>query len=235
MHGNISRRAPYPYLVTVGVVTTAYWATGRLALLLAIPPGYAAPIWPPAGIALAAFLVYGTRVWPSIVLGSFLVNVWTAFDPTNGLSLLLSCALPASLSAGATLQAYVGACLLRRLVGFSAALDRGHAVAGFLGLGAPGSCLIGATWGVASLLVSGLIPWANGLFTWWNWWVGDTLGVLVATPFLLLWMAEPRPVWRRRQLAVALPLCLALGLVVLFFVYARTAEHARITRAFERQ
>jgi len=75
MHVDMARRAHGSYLVTLSVVTTAYWATGRLALLLAIPPGYATPIWPPAGIALAAFLVYGTRVWPGVVLGSLLVNV----------------------------------------------------------------------------------------------------------------------------------------------------------------
>ena len=57
MHVDIPRRAHCPYIVTVSVIATAYWATGRLALLLAIPPGYATAVWPPAGIALAAFLV----------------------------------------------------------------------------------------------------------------------------------------------------------------------------------
>jgi integral membrane sensor domain MASE1 len=75
MHIDIPRRVHIPYIAMVSIIATAYWAIGKLALLLAIPPGYATAVWPPAGIALAAFLVYGTRVWPGVVLGSFLVNV----------------------------------------------------------------------------------------------------------------------------------------------------------------
>ncbi len=81
--------------------------------------------------------MYGARVWPGVVLGSFLINVWTAFDPTNVLSILQSLALPASIGVGSALQAHVGACLVRRVIGFSTALDRGHAVTGFLVLGSP--------------------------------------------------------------------------------------------------
>jgi integral membrane sensor domain MASE1 len=235
MHIDIPRRVHIPYIAMVSIIATAYWAIGKLALLLAIPPGYATAVWPPAGIALAAFLVYGTRVWPGVVLGSFLVNVWTAFDPTNVLSILQSLALPTSIGAGAALQAHVGACLVRRVMGCSMTLDRTHNVTRFLVLGGPVSCLVGATWGVTSLLVSGIVPWGNFFFTWWNWWVGDTIGVLVVSPLILMWTAEPRQVWRHRQLSVALPLCLAFGLVIVFFMYARTAEQARITRAFEEQ
>src|SRR5207244_13581083 len=104
MHVDIPRRVCVPSIATVSVIAIAYWAIGKLALLLAIPPGYATAVWPPAGIALAAFLVYGARVWPGIVLGSFLVNVWTAFDPTNVFSILQSVALPASIGFGAALQ-----------------------------------------------------------------------------------------------------------------------------------
>ena len=100
-----ANEAPFPDLVLVSGIAAAYWATGRLALLLAIPPGYATAIWPPAGIAFAAILVCGARVWPGIVLGSFLVNVWTAFDTTTVVSLLTSIALPTSIGMGIALQA----------------------------------------------------------------------------------------------------------------------------------
>ncbi len=63
----------------------AYLLTGQLGLLLAIPPGYATAIWPPSGIALAGVLLFGYRVWPGILVGSFLINVQIHFD-TIGLS-----------------------------------------------------------------------------------------------------------------------------------------------------
>ena len=233
MSADFCKSVPYPYLVLVSGIAAAYWATGRLALLLAIPPGYATAIWPPAGIAFAAILVCGARVWPGIVLGSFLVNVWTAFDTTTVVSLLTSIALPTSIGMGTALQAVVGVCLVRRVVGFPTALDQGRNVAAFLVLGGPVSCLIGATWGVTSLLAGGIIPWPTGLVHWWTWWIGDTIGALVVIPLLLVWTAAPRQVWRRRQFTVVLPLGVAFVLVVIFFVHARSVEQARIKLDFE--
>jgi PAS domain S-box-containing protein len=234
MSADLGKRVPYPYLGLVSGIAAAYWATGRLALLLAIPPGYATAIWPPAGIAFAAILLYGARVWPGIVLGSFLVNVWTAFDATTVVALLTSLALPTSLGLGTALQALVGVWLVRRVVGFPTALDQGRQVAAFLLLGGPVSCLLGATWGVTSLLAVGLIPWPTGLVHWWTWWMGDTIGALVVIPLLLVWTAAPRPVWRRRQYTVVLPLGVAFGLVVFFFVHARAVEQARMQLDFAR-
>jgi hypothetical protein len=65
-------------------LTVGYIATGKLALLLAVPPGYASPIFPPAGIAIAAMPITGraTLVWT--FLGSFLLNVWTASSVGRG-------------------------------------------------------------------------------------------------------------------------------------------------------
>src|SRR5262245_56962559 len=223
-----------PSLVLISGIAAAYWATGRLALLLAIPPGYATAIWPPAGLAFAAILLGGVRVWPGIVLGSFLANVWTAFDPITMVSLFTSLALPTSLGLGPALQALVGVGLVRRVVGFPLALDQGRHVAAFLLLGGPVSCLIGATWGITSLLAGGIIPWPLGLVHWWTWWVGDTIGTLVVIPLLLVWTAAPRSVWRRRQSTVVLPLGVAFMLVVLFFVHARAVEQARMQQDFER-
>src|SRR5215813_785107 len=181
------------------------------------------------------------RAWPSprsccagpgIVLGSFLANVWTAFDPTTLVSLLMSLALPTSLGLGTALQALVGVWLVRRVVGFPTALDQGRHVAACLGLGGPVSCLIGATWGVTSLLAGGRIPWTAGLVHWWTWWVGDTIGTLVVIPLLLVWTAAPRSVWRRRQCTVVLPLGVAFVLVVIFFVHARAVEQTRMQLDF---
>jgi integral membrane sensor domain MASE1 len=179
-------------IVLVVVVAAAYAVTGKLGLLLAIPPGYATPIWPPAGIALAAVLMCGYRVWPGVVLGSVLVNIGTSFDTTSVVALLTSVALPTSIGVGAALQAVVGAYLVRRFVGFPSALNREREIGTFLVLGGPISCLVNATIGGATLSVGGKIPWAMSDISWWTWWVGDTIGVLIVTPLVLSWFAEPR-------------------------------------------
>src|SRR5213080_2343727 len=91
-----------------GIAATAaiYFVAGKLALLLAIPPGYATAVWPAAGIALAGVLVWGNGVWPGILLGSFYVNIGTSFDPT---AIWKSIAVAAGIGAGAAMQAVAGA------------------------------------------------------------------------------------------------------------------------------
>src|SRR5688500_10939203 len=118
-------------------LAAAYFLAGKLALLLAIPPGYAAATWPAAGIALAGVLHWGYRVWPGIALGSFLANVWTSLDATGPFEALV---LPASIGAGAALQAVLGAWLVRRFLGFPTALHDEKEIGKFLLLGGPGSC-----------------------------------------------------------------------------------------------
>ena len=224
-----------PSIGAMLLVAAAYCVTGRLGLLLAISPGYATAVWPPSGIALAAVLLCGYRVVPGIVLGSFLVNLWTSFDATTIAAMLQSVVLASSISLGAALQAIVGAGLIRRCVGFPCPLDQEKDVGLFLLLGGPISCLVNATIGVSSLWIGGVIPGALTLFSWWTWWVGDSLGVLIVTPLVLIWTAEPRQVWRRRRIALAVPLGVAFTVTTVFFVYTSGWERDRIQLAFERQ
>src|SRR5436189_2294576 len=93
------------WLGSIAATAAIYFVAGRLAPLLAIPPGYATAVWPAAGIALAAMVIFGYRVWPGIWLGSFLINVRTSLDPASAVSILKSVSVAAGLGAGASLQA----------------------------------------------------------------------------------------------------------------------------------
>jgi PAS domain S-box-containing protein len=213
----------------------AYYLAGKLALLLAIPPGYATAVWPPSGLAIVAVLLLGYRVWPGILCGSFLINVSTGFDATSGTTALKSLAIAASIGAGASLQAVLGGWLIRRTVGSSNALYREQAVIKFLTLAGPVSCVISATIGVATLWAASVIASAEALFHWWTWWVGDTIGVIIFAPLGLIWFGEPRGGWHRRRLSVSLPLGLTFALAVVLFLYASGWEANRLKREFERR
>jgi len=222
-------------LASLLVFAAAYVIAARLSLLLAIPPGYAAPFWPAAGIALAGVLIAGTRMWPAIWLGSFLANVWTDFSAVTIGAVLTSIVIPTGIGFGAALQALAGAFLIRHLVGFPNALIWARDVITFLATGGPISCLISATVGVMTLSISGKIPWALTPLNWGVWWVGDTLGVIIVTPLLLCWFAEPRHTWRRRRLTVALPLASTLMFALAVFMSASAQERERQALRFERQ
>lgn len=129
-------RPPAKWLAYVLSIALANILTGRLALMLAIPPGYATAIWPPAGIALAALVTRGLSLWPGVLLGSFVVNLWISFNPGQPDSAkLVGVAL--AIAAASTLQAVIGAGLVRRWTRGSTALDTGRDIGGFLLLGGP--------------------------------------------------------------------------------------------------
>ena len=73
------RRAP-AFAGALILLAAAYALTGRLGQATAIPPGHITLIWPASGIALAALLLWGNRMWPGVWLGSFLVNNWVWLD-----------------------------------------------------------------------------------------------------------------------------------------------------------
>ena len=63
-------------LVIYATLPLAYVITGRLGLLLAVPPGYATAVFIPAGIAVGAMFIAGASALLGTFLGSLLLNLW---------------------------------------------------------------------------------------------------------------------------------------------------------------
>lgn len=176
-----------------------YYFTARLGLRLDAVSGFAAVVWPPTGIALAAIFLYGNRYWPAVALAAFTVNF------TTGAPLFVA----AGIALGNTLEAVVGAQLLRRF-DFDPALERVRDVITLVLLAAFASTLISATIGTLSLLVGGIVTRDTLFVTWTSWWVGDMMGALLVTPVLLVWRGrykQPLPISR---LAAAVSIALVL-------------------------
>ena len=211
----------------------AYIVAGKLALLLAIPPGYATAVWPAAGIALAAMLIFGTRLWPGVLIGSFIVNVGVSFDASSSVAILRSVVVALLIGGGATLQAWIGAQLVRRFVGYPTPLDIERDVGVFLLLGGPVACLVNATVSVTTLFAIEAISLRNVPFSWLTWWVGDTIGVVTVAPLVMAWLAEPRTNWRRRRIALTAPLGVTVGGALAFFILASAWEQDRVRRDFQ--
>lgn len=166
------------------VIALSYLVTAKLGFLLALDHTNATVVWPPAGIALAACLMYGTGVWPGIFTGALLANLFV----------LLSGALPSfqvlllagGTASGNTLAALTGALLIRRFASGSPPLERIPDSVRFMLLGAFVAPLISATIGtVGFCAVTG--DWGPGSRMWLTWWLGDAVGVLVCAPPLLTW------------------------------------------------
>ena len=154
-------------LIAVIGIIVAYWGLGQLGLLLAIPPGYATAIFPPAGLALTLVTLYGRRTLPAIWLGSMLLNITLnqAGFAMDGSSWLLA----ALIASGSSLQAYAGSRFLKRYRDDLSRLLDGNGLLRFtLGCGLLAT-LIAATVGVSSLLLLNRIAPEEYPFTWLTW------------------------------------------------------------------
>jgi PAS domain S-box-containing protein len=153
---------------------------GKLGITLSVAHGVITPVWAPSGISLAALLILGIRYWPAVALGAFVANA------TSDASL----AVAAAIAAGNTLEAVVGAALVRRL-GFRPGLDRVRAVLALVVGGALVSTAISATNGVTVLTIAGerQDPFGSA---WLLWWFGDAAGDLMVAPVLLVLYAVRR-------------------------------------------
>jgi PAS domain S-box-containing protein len=168
------------------VVSGAYVGAAKLGIELEVARGVITPVWAPSGISLAALLLLGRRYWPAVALGAFVANLTS--DASAGVA--------AGIAVGNTLEALVGATLVRRL-GFRPELDRVRAVIGLAVGGALLSTAIAATNGVTILSIAGDRQDPYGT-AWVLWWFGDAVGDLMVAPLLLV-----LSVWRRVTLTRA--------------------------------
>ena len=164
---NDDSKAAWPRVLVVTALS--YAAVGWLAVHLAFAPSYAAPLYPSAGIALAAVLVYGRPALLATALGAFLVNV--GLSAARGQFDLAALGVPMVIGAGAAVQAGCGAWLQRRHVEQPLVLDQPRDVWRFLVLGAPVACLVNASISTAALGLAGAVPASALPFTWWTRWI----------------------------------------------------------------
>jgi diguanylate cyclase (GGDEF)-like protein len=198
---------PVSYLAKVVVLAAAYFLTAKLALLVAIPPGYATAVWPPSGIAFASVLLLGSRIWPGIWLGASLVNITVQ-------SSFLAATL---IGAGNTLEALAGAALFRAYVGRPGVFQRGEDVVKFVAVAAL-SATIAATVAAAPLVLVHSLNSLELLWNWWTWWQGDTVGIIIVAPLILGWSVRIHPAWTRWKIFEGCVLiCLLSGVTYVIF------------------
>ena len=216
-------RASGRWLAGVVILALSYYVAARIGLLFAYSSTNASPVWPPSGIAFAAMLAVGARMWPGVALGAFAANfaVFAANGVADGpVTMLVSLAI----AGGNTLEALAGLVLLRRVARVPGPLDRPGKVYRFMGVACVMSA-VSAAIGTASLIAAGIAPPAAAPTIALTWWAGDVGGIALATPMLMAWRHRPRWPAMRSLLVIVLELAVLGALLVQVFGQ-RPAVHA---------
>jgi len=168
-------RSGYRYVLQLVLVFALYFGAGKLGLAVPFTSSNVSPIWPSAGVAVAAVLIWGIRIAPAIAFAAFLVNFLSPV-PT-----LASVAIGLGNASSAVVAGYV----LRHFSDFESSLPRLKDVLRLVVVGAVLATAIAAFVGVTALTLVNAKAWAGYGSAWRIWWLGDAMGVVVVAPLLL--------------------------------------------------
>jgi integral membrane sensor domain MASE1 len=158
------------------LLTLLYFVSAKLGIAHALVQPYGTPVWIPAGGAIAAFVLFGYRVWPALFIGSFLGHVTTI-----GI-------MPASfiVPAGATIEGLAGAWLVNKFARGERAFDTAKGVISFVLLACVCTPSMIAVAGFAVNCFKGRTNLNDSAVLMMTWWLSHAIGVLLVAPFLIL-------------------------------------------------
>jgi diguanylate cyclase (GGDEF)-like protein len=189
-------------LPAIVLLATVYFIAGKLGLSLAFVHPSSTAIWPPSGIALAAFLLLGYRVWPGILIGAFVVNVTTAGTVLTSLGI----------ATGNTLEGLVAAYLVAKFANGRNAFNRTSDTFKFAAA-CTAAPIVAATIGVCSLSFGGFASWQEFHSIWLTWWLGDAVGAMLVGSLIILWTSDMSIRWTWTQLVEMITLVACMVLV----------------------
>jgi signal transduction histidine kinase len=206
----------------IACLASAYLICGRLASSLATEPAFVSAFAPQTGIALAALILAGWRLWPGVWLGSLGTALW-ALGTSGG-----AIASSVGIATSSTLAILGTAAVMRRFSDRRAVVRQSRAVATFIGTVAV-SLFACAAAGTLCLRLSGHLPPGLGGQTLATWWLGDLGATALLVPLIAAW-STPAP---RR--AVANRRAEALILAVLMTGFAWVVTSGRLREALQGQ
>lgn len=205
------------------IVAAIYILFGCVAQFLSIPPDYAVPVWPSAGVALAAAVLLGPRIFPAIFVAELVINLTITYFHDQSLN-ILTIASAILIGIGATAQAGIISAVLQRYFPDCLKLSTGKDIIVFILFAGPIGCLISSSNGASQLVLFGIIEPSNWFQSWVTWWTGDAVGNLSVTPIILK-LFEPNIRGNKlRTFTYLTPSVLLIVLLVVAFSYVRDLE-----------
>ena len=168
-------RSDYRCVLQLAFVFALYFGAGKLGLAVPFTSSNVSPIWPAAGVAVAAVLIWGIQIAPAIAFAAFLVNFLTPVPTFASIAIGL----------GNASSAVIAGYLLKHFADFETSLPRLKDVLRLVVVAAVLATAVAASVGVTALTLVDAKAWTGYGSAWRIWWLGDAMGVLVVAPLLL--------------------------------------------------
>jgi integral membrane sensor domain MASE1 len=175
----------YLYPARVAAVAAGYVLSGFLARFLEFQPGNIPSLWIPAGLAVALLVVWGTRAWPGVWLGSFAYNFWHFLDG-GMIDSAAAIMMATGIGTGSTLAAVASATLVTLVRGDADELERPRDALAYVLLAGILGTSLSATLGTAVLLLGDVISTLRAAEVWFCWYLGEAGAVVVIAPAIVL-------------------------------------------------
>ncbi|MDF2176724.1 response regulator [Aliiglaciecola sp. CAU 1673] len=212
-------------LLEILLMALAYFIAARLSLFLSIPPGYSTAIWPAAGVAVAGVIARGTHLCIGVFLGSLAINLFISWQniasDIDGMTFVLA----GGIAIGSSIQAWIARLLItgRRNHHIIQLWDTVFLLK-LIVFGGLVSSLVSASNGHLFLYAMNIVPQEQLFWSWLTWWAGDSLGVFVFAPLLLLVFSRGFFGLREKLITTCSFLLLLAALVSLYQTDLRSAE-----------
>ncbi|MDD1628025.1 MAG: EAL domain-containing protein [Methylococcaceae bacterium] len=218
----------------VFVTAVLFYFAGKLTLSLSLPPSYATAIWPPAGIGLAAVLLWGYRVLPGIFIAELLIH-YEIYDMSALLEsppeLLVFFLNPVN----SVFRSWLGCVLVKKFADYPHQLISIRLIILFFLLAGPVATFLPAVLSIYGLFLNGVIIEQDLVFSFLTWWLGDCMGIAIFTPLFFIIFDRAHRIWRQRLFSLGLPLTVMFLVVAVGYLFAQWQEADRLHKVIGRQ
>ncbi|MBL4660416.1 MAG: EAL domain-containing protein [Alcanivoracaceae bacterium] len=220
------------YIICSVLIAAVYYASGIVIKPLILPPTFAAPIWPAAGIGVGVLVLWGYKYIPSILIGELLLNLkfYNIDEFVDKPELMLTYG---GLLIATILRSVLGSYLVKRHLGKSNSFLTLSSVAKLFILAGLIPTFVSSSLAMLSLSIGNLLDVNSVMINFATWWFGDSVGIFIVLPLMFLLFKVPRDIWKPRLLKTAFPVIVTFSLLVVIALNLKQLEKKRIAESLD--